>query len=46
MIVDRWCVQLGAIWDWYLPLCIYKLFALLLCISSFSGFFFFYNIRM
>ena len=26
MIVGRWCVQLAAIWHWYLPLCIYVTF--------------------
>ena len=24
MMVGRWCVQLAAMWHWYLPLCIYK----------------------
>ena len=23
---DSWCVQLAAIWHWYLPLCIYIIF--------------------
>ena len=26
MIVGQWCVQLAAIWHWYLPLCIYIIF--------------------
>ena len=34
MIVGRWCVQLAAIWHWYLPLCIYiTLFYFILCLS-------------
>ena len=31
MITDRWCRQYGAVWHWYLPLCI--------CIISFYFFF-------
>ena len=30
----RWCVQLAAIWHWYLPLCIYITFLnFILCLS-------------
>ena len=36
MIAGRWCVQLAAVWHWYLPLCIYVTFLnLILCLSIF-----------
>ena len=36
MIVGRWCVQLAAIWHWYLPLCIYKKYVFLPYILFFN----------
>ena len=34
MIVGRWYVQLAAIWNWYLPLCIYITFVyFIFCLS-------------
>ena len=42
MTVGRWYVQLGAIWHWYLPLCIYIRFLIfIVSVHSFKKIFLF-----
>ena len=45
MIVNWWYVQLAAVWHWYLPLCVYVMFfvvVVVFCFVSVSSFLFYF----